>query len=339
MAVTACSERRPAGYVKVNDAPIPRKRTHPRANELPGTTALCLSIAGLCVHYRGGERIRLAAPSPSYSTFLRASPVDGLCIDTVEMEVVEGEVPRPDLLSMVFNTGDAWSLLSDARRHVFQMNVSSESAIPQWSITVDRGFNHGRIYCSDGLITSSGRSRLAHSIIQYPLDQILTVHVGLARSGSMLMHAAGGSIGGQGMLFAGCAGTGKSTISKLLGNASNARFLSDDRIVLRRFGSKLSMYGTPWPGEAGIAVNESVPLKALCFLRHGNTTELTRLGPKEARERLLPLATVPSYEPALAERANQLCDFLISRYPAFDLSFRPEADEIEAVLNEFSRAA
>ena len=86
-------------------------------------------------------------------------------------------------------------------------------------------------------------------------------------------------------------------------------------------------------------MNESVPLKALCFLRRGNTTELTRLGPNEARDRLLPLASVPWYEPALANRANDLCDFLISRYPAFDLSFRPEAAEIESVLNDFSRAA
>ena len=323
----------------MNDASIPRKRSEARAKELPGATALCLSIAGLCLHYRGGDRIRLAAPAQCYSTFLRASPADGPCIDTVEMEVVEGEVPRPDLLSLVANTGEAWSLLSDARRHVFRMNVESDSSKPNWSITVDRGFNHGRIYCSDKLITSSGKSRLAHGVIQNPLDQILTVHVGLARSASMLMHAAGGSIDGHGMLFAGSAGTGKSTISRLLGSIRNARFLSDDRIVLRRFGSKLSMYGTPWPGDAGVALNESVPLKALCFLRHGNTTELTRLGPNEARERLLPLASVPWYEPSLADRAERLCDFLISRYPAFDLSFRPEAEELESVIGNFSRAA
>lgn len=323
----------------MNDAPIPNKRSLARATELPGTTALCLSIAGLCLHYRGGQHIRLAAPSKSYSTFLRASPADGPCIDTVEMEVVEGDVPRPDLLGMVFDTGDTWSMLSDARRHVFRMKVDPRTAMAPWSITVDRGFNHGRIYCNGDFIATSGKSRLARNIIQYPLDQILTVHVGLARSASMLMHAAGGSIDGQGMLFAGSAGTGKSTISRLLGSTRNARFLSDDRIVLRRFGSKLSMFGTPWPGDAGISVNESVPLKALCFLRHGNTTELTRLGPNEARERLLPLATVPWYEPALAERAHNLCEFLIERYPAYDLSFRPEADEVESLLNDFSRAA
>lgn len=255
------------------------------------------------------------------------------------MEVVEGEVPRPDLLSPVNQSDDTWSMLSDERRHVFQMKTQRDTDVPEWSITVDRGFNHGRIYCSDKLIEPSGKSRLAHGIIRNPLDQILVIHMGLARSASMLLNAAGGSIDGHGVLFAGATGTGKSTISKLLGKAPNARFLSDDRIVLRRFGSKLSMYGTPWPGDAGVAVNESVPLKAICFLRHGNRTELTRLDAEDAHSRLLPVTSVPWHEPALADRAKSLCDFLVDRYPAFDLSFRPEADELESVIEDFSHAA
>ena len=323
----------------MNDASTPHKRSQARANELPGATSLCLSIAGLCLHFRGADRIRLATPSLCYSTFLRASPADGPCIDTVEMEVVEGELPRPDLLTTVFNSGDTWSLLSDERRHVFRMNVEPEIATPPWSITVDRGFNHGRIYCSEELIRPSGKSRLAHNIIQNPLDQIMIVHAGLARSASLLLSAAGGCIDGQGVLFAGAAGTGKSTIARLLGNAHNTRFLSDDRIVLRRFGSRFSMFGTPWPGDAGAALNESVPLKALCFLHHGNTTALTPLDAKKARERVLEVESVPWYEPELAERASDLCNFLVSRYSAFDLSFRPDAGELESVLNDVSRAA
>ena len=324
----------------MNDASsTPNDRTTPRANQLPGTTALCLSIAGLCLHYRGAGHLRLAAPEKCYSTFLRASPADGPCIDTVDMEVVEGEVPRPDLLSTVVNAGDSWSMLSDERRHVFRMKVHREADTPDWSITVDRGFNHGRIYCSDKLIEPSGKSRIAHDIIRNPLDQILVIHMGLARSASMILNAAGGSIDGQGVLFAGAAGTGKSTVSKLLGKTPNARFLSDDRIVLRRFGSKLSMYGTPWPGDAGVALNESVPLKAICFLRHGNRTALTRLDAEEAHSRLLPVTSVPWHEPTLADRAKGLCDFLVDKYPAFDLSFRPESDELESLIDDFSRAA
>ncbi len=321
----------------MNDAPTPRKRSPATPRALPGTTALCLSVAGMCLHFRGGEHIRLAAPIDCYAPFLRASPVDGPCIDTIEMEVIQGDVPRPDLLKPVFDTGDAWELWADDRRCVFRTRIRQDNNQPLWSMTIDRGFNHGRIYCSKDLFVASGKSLLARNIVQYPLDQLLMIHVAAARSAAVLLHAAGGSIDGNGVLFAGQSGAGKSTVSRLLGNGT--RFLSDDRIMLRRFGSKLSMYGTPWPGDAGVAINESVPLKAICFLRHADDTSLRPLKPEEILQRLLPVASIPWYESELADNALNLCEFLIEHYPAYELSFRPHANDLSSVLDSFSAAA
>jgi len=270
---------------------------------------------------------------------MRASPADGPCIDTVEMEVIEGEVPRPDLLEPMFDTGDAWELLADDRRCVFQTRNRQADNRPLWSMTVDRGFNHGRIYCSKELFIPSGKSMLARHVVQYPLDQLLMIHVAAARSSAVLVHAAGGSIDGNGVLFAGQSGAGKSTVSRLLGNGKNVRFLSDDRIVLRRFGTKLSLYGTPWPGDAGVAVNESVPLKAICFLRHADGTSLRRLKPEEILQRLLPVASIPWYESGLTEKTLNLCEFLIDNFPAYELSFHPQANDLTSVLSDFSAAA
>ena len=323
----------------MNSAPTPRNSSTATPKTMPGMTALCLSVAGVCLHFRGAERIRLAAPTDSYGPFMRASPSDGPCIDTVEMEVIEGEVPRPDLLKPLFDTGDAWELLADERRCVFRTRIRVDGDQPLWSMTIDRGFNHGRIYCSKHIFVRSGKSIVARNIVQYPLDQLLMIHVAVARSAALLLHAAGGRIGGNGVLFAGQSGAGKSTITRLLGGTDDARFLSDDRIMLRRFGGKLSMFGTPWPGDAGVAVNESVPLKALCFLRQADATSLRLLKPEEILQRLLPVASIPWYEPELSDKALNLCEFLIERYPAYELSFRPQANDLASVLDEFSAVA
>ena len=161
----------------MNDEPKPGDRSTAKAKELPGTTALCLSVAGVCLHFRGTGRVRLTAPIDCYATFLLASPADGPCIDTVDMEVIEGDVPRLDLLEPVFNTGDAWELLADEYRCVFRTRSREDDGRPLWSITIDRGFNHGRIYCSKALFVASGKSMLARDIVRYPLDQILMIHV------------------------------------------------------------------------------------------------------------------------------------------------------------------
>ena len=321
------------------DPEAPHKRSEARARQLPGTPALVLSVAGVCLHFRGTERIRLAAPADCYAQFLRASPSEGPCIDVVEMEVLAGEVPRPDLLEPVFDTGGAWTLLRDERRFVFRMQPGPGDEEPLWSVTTDREVRHGRVYCSDRLLTPLGKSFLASNVVQYPLDQLVLMHVASARSAALLLHAAAGSLDGNGVLFAGPSGAGKSTITRLLAERGNMRFLSDDRVVVRRFGSKLSVFGTPWPGDAGVAINESVPLKAVCFLRHSDTTGLRELKPAEALEHLLPVVSVPWYQQDLADNALELCDFLIDRYPFFELAFRLQADEVAAVLDNVSRAA
>lgn len=312
--------------------PQPRKPLAP-VEDLPGTSALCLTVAGMCLYFRGAERIRMSAPPECYATFLRASPADGPCIDTVDLEIIAGEVPRPDLLTPIFDTGGAWSMLSDERRCVFRLQPRGNGAKPLWSLTTDREFRRGRVYCSDAMLADSGKAILARNLIQYPLDQLLFIHAAAARSRAMLVHAAAGIIGGRGVLFAGPSGSGKSTISRLLLESRSMRFLSDDRVAIRRFGARLSVYGTPWPGDAGAAVNESAPLDAVCFLRQANSTGLRRLAPAETLERLLPVVSVPWYQPDLAEQPLELCAYVLENYPIFELSFRPDARELGNALD------
>ena len=142
--------------------PEPKRSSAP-VEELPGTPALCLTVAGMCLYFRGAERIRMMAPPECYNNFLRASPIDGPCIDTVDLEIIAGEVPRPDLLTPVFETGGAWSMLSDDRRCVFRMQPRANGAKPLWSLTTDLEFRRGRVYCSDTLLASQGRAVIASS--------------------------------------------------------------------------------------------------------------------------------------------------------------------------------
>ena len=82
-----------------------------------------------------------------------------------------------------------------------------------------------------------------------------------------------------------------------------------------------------------------MPLKALCFLRHADDTALRPLEPQEVLQRLLPVASIPWYESGLTEKALDLCEFLIEQYPAYELSFRPRANDLSTILEDFSAAA
>lgn len=313
------------------------RQSRPRPKKPSGAASLCLTVAGMCVYFHGAERIRLEPPKGRHTMFLRASPHDGPCIETIDIEVLAGKVPRPDLLEPVFTTGDGWSMHRDASRYVIHPGPSRPNEGSLWTLTTDLGFRRGRVYCSDALLELAGRVTLARHVVQYPLDQLLIIHMAAARSAALLVHAAGARLGAQGIVFAGPSGAGKSTVTRLLGGDGimpSSRFLSDDRVVLRRFGSRLSVFGTPWHGDAGAALNESTTLGAVCFLRHADRTALRALGHDEALERLLPVASVPWYHPELAAKTLDLCEFLLANYPVYELAFRPSADELADVLSE-----
>ncbi|MBI5179732.1 MAG: HprK-related kinase B [Nitrospinae bacterium] len=64
------------------------------------------------------------------------------------------------------------------------------------------------------------------------------------RIGGLLSHAAGVVYKGRGMALAGMAGAGKSTLALHI-MSRGTDFVSNDRLVLRRSGTKLMMYGLP----------------------------------------------------------------------------------------------
>lgn len=71
----------------------------------------------------------------------------------------------------------------------------------------------------------------------------------LHRYDGVLIHSSGVILNGEGVIFAGISGAGKTTISKLWRERDGVAILSDDRIIIRKERSGYFAYGTPWPGE------------------------------------------------------------------------------------------
>jgi hypothetical protein len=181
-----------------------------------------------------------------------------------------------------------------------------------------------------GSVDRRGERWLPHPI-RYPFDQVLLMHV-LAERGGLLVHAAGGRVGGAGMLFVGRSGAGKSTLSRLLTPRRGVRLLSDDRLVVRRSDAGFLLWGTPWPGDAGIAVNDCAPLGAILFLHHARTTRLEAVSPGTAMEGLLPASSIPWYDRDALAGPLAFLDDLVAKVPAYDFHFRPTPEAADAVL-------
>ncbi len=97
-------------------------------------------------------------------------------------------------------------------------------------------------------------------------------------------HASAVAKDGEAYLFSGPSGAGKSTHAemwrKTFGNS--VIMVNDDKPLIRFFGRRAVVYGTPWDGKRHLNTNICLPVKGICFLSKGRQNRIRRLSYREA---------------------------------------------------------
>ena len=281
---------------------------------------LLLEIAGITISLRSAVPLTLRALPPCYEQFVLGS---GHCMtdSVIGINLELGPFPDTEHAKMIFDTEQSWSLLFDGKDY-FVILRSAVLREPLWMVRFDRSCRDITIFCGEPSLTREDNRILALNPLSYPLDQILLMYI-LSQKQGALVHAAGMTLHGKGYIFPGRSGAGKSTMARLLYGRPESVMLSDDRIILRRHGSAVRAYGTPWPGDAGIAENRSARLDGIIFIRHGSSNRMKKLTPQEAWKMLMPVTSIPWYDEKTLSVVLQFCEELVSAIPAYELSFLP----------------
>jgi hypothetical protein len=252
----------------------------------------------------------------------------------IEVRLVLEDFPGEKSQLEVFNSGQSWSMLQDDGEYHIHFDPRQDGSELYWQTRFNTECTKVTIHCSDEMVIQDQNRRWINNPIQYPLDQLLTVYHIAQREGA-LIHAAGAIIAGKGVIFPGRSGAGKSTITRQFSEGErDFDFLSDDRIIVRRIDDAYTMFGTPWPGEAGVAKNESNPLHGIAFIHHGGKNEITEIDPKDALQQLLPVVSIPWYDEAIMPMIVEFCEGLVTAVPTYELHFKPSV-EIAVFLEEF----
>lgn len=157
------------------------------------------------------------------------------------------------------------------------------------------------------------------SLMLLPSDQIFLARA-LPRWGGAFIHAAGVSLGGHGLLFAGPSDAGKSTIVKML--KDKAEILCDDRIIVRKGARGFDIHGSWSHGEVPLVSAGSAPLRAVLFLRQAKENRKVRLeSPEEILRELLPRFVRPLLTADWWEDVLGLAGDMMRTVPFYELRF------------------
>jgi len=284
-----------------------------------------LSIGGIEIQISAPGATRLRVSNLLYRPFLRRFR-GGACATRISVRVICAPRPPRQDLEKLFDTQDSWSLYRAGKSYWLDLAPAlSEKTL--WSARFDHGARRVDLYCLPGAECIHGQ-RVVSLPLVYPLDQLLLMYF-LARRKGILTHAAGVALGGKAFIFPGVSGAGKSTFSGLLVEARRGRMLSDERIIVREVDGVMRAFGTPWAGTAGIARAGSAPLAGILFLKHGKSNRIERLDAAAAADRLLPVASIPWYDPDTAAPIIAFAKRLMARVPAYEMSFTPDGSAID----------
>lgn len=146
-----------------------------------------------------------------------------------------------------------------------------------------------------------------------------------ARGNGLIAHScAFVTSDGLGVLCPGVSGTGKTTLARLLADAApDVELLTDDRAIVTLEDGELGLWGSPWPGAAGIAGAGHARLSTIVFIRHGSSCGARAVEPRDAFRRIVNTLSMPLWEPARCGTALEIVDALVSRTRLVEIAFPP----------------
>jgi hypothetical protein len=242
---------------------------------------------------------------------------------------------------LLFDSGAVWTLYEDGDDWLFDFASDVVGPEPYKRLHVDREFRRGRILLNKKYFPDSAPC----CPLDYPLDELVVMHR-LGRERGVEVHAAGiRDAEGNGYLFLGHSGAGKSTTTRLWNQLSGMTVLSDDRIILRQhYGhegqAEVWMYGTPWHGEAAFAAPEKARIERLFVIEHAPEEHAPEHAPENritpingtvAVGEIMARSFLPFHDAPALENTMSFLQEMVAVLPCYRLEFRPDSTAVEAV--------
>lgn len=284
---------------------------------------IIIDIAGIAASIACETRAMAEAVADGRGPFLTAA-------DRTETDIrlragfARLEVPSPH--NVIFVSGGLWALHRLGQDYQFTFTSDVYGGAPYKTMVLDETFTTGEILVNQDYFGESVRI----DPLQYPADELLWIHR-LSRAGGVELHACGVvDTDGDGYLFIGHSGAGKSTIARLWESAG-ATILSDDRTVVRRKNDQFMIYGTPWHGEAQLAAAGEAPLRGVFFVEHGTRNDVVELSVPDATAQFFARCFPVFHDAASIAAGLEFYEQLAEATPCLELRFVPDARVIDFV--------
>ncbi len=224
--------------------------------------------------------------------------------------------------------GTNYYLYVDKELRIFHVN---EVGLPPFSVTCyqEEG-NVLLLYLKEYEHYFTGSSGIFNRIVAEQL---------LLQQNRLLLHASFVEYKGQGILFSGPSGIGKSTQAELWRQNMGAEIINGDRVAVGMTDTSWTAWGIPYAGTSGIYCNKSTPISAIVVLGQAKENQINRLDLKESFRFLYPETTIHQQDERFVQKVVALLTDLISQVPVFRLECLPDESAVEMLRKKIESYA
>ena len=145
---------------------------------------------------------------------------------------------------------------------------------------------------------------------------------------SLLIHSSLVDYQGNGIMFIGPSGIGKTTQAELWNQYQGATILNGDLVFVRKNEDGFYGYGSPWHGSSPYYEDAKVKLKAMVMLEQGTENRIHELTGFERLKRLMDQVFVPHWQEELMNGTLETINRLLTEVPMYFLSCRPDEEGV-----------
>lgn len=167
---------------------------------------------------------------------------------------------------------------------------------------------------------------------------ITAIYSRLCEYNTLFMHASFVDLNGNGVIFAGPSGIGKTTQAELWAKHLGATVVNGDKAFVRAFDKDVYGYGAPWSGSSPYCLNKKSVLKGIVVLLQSDKNSIKRLDSVEATARVLPHVFMHHWDENCVEKVLATFDSVLKKVPVWLLECKPDKEAVmitkEAVLSD-----
>lgn len=221
----------------------------------------------------------------------------------------------------------AWIFSNTPRRYIVDYRLSVRKKI----MAVNKTYTKVVIYLSG---VCRGFSWSLEDVLCDCLQMVLIGYC--ADKGGILVHSAGlrDDRQGQGFIFAGASGAGKSTTARIWHGQRRIQVLNDDRVLVHENRGRFFLFGTPWHGNFSDypeSITAKAELKKLFFIYHASKNNARALAARDAFTFLYPNIFPAFWDKRRLGYQIDICRRLACGVPAYRLGLVKDKTVVDFV--------